>query len=37
MYTNAKLRSSGTTSDFVQGYMNDKVFEKINIKVVISI
>ena len=33
MYTNARLRQS----DFVQNYMNDQFFEKIMIKIVISI
>ena len=32
MYTNARLRSTGTTSDFgsrfTDNYMNDKTFEK---------
>ena len=37
MDTNARFRSAGTTSDFVQNYMNDKIFEKTNIKIVISI
>ena len=37
MHTNARLRSTGTTSDFVQNYMNDQFFEKIMIKIVISI
>ena len=37
MYTNARFRSTATTSDFVQNYVNDKMFEKINIKIVISI
>ena len=41
MYANAKFQSIGTTSDFgtkfTQNYLNDKNFEKINIKIVISI
>ena len=41
MYTNARFQSVRTTSDFgtrfVQKYMNDKTFEKANIKMVISI
>ena len=41
MYANARFLSIGTTSDFgtkfLQNYMNDKAFEKINIKIVISI
>ena len=41
MYTNTRFRSTGATLDFVtkfvQNYMNDKGFEKINIKIVISI
>ena len=37
VYTNARFQSTGTTLDFVQNYMNDKMFEKINIKIVISI
>ena len=41
MYTNAKFQSVGTTSDFRtkfnQNYLNDKTFEKINIKIVIRI
>ena len=37
MYTNARFWSTGTTSDFVQNCMNDKIFEKINIKIVIGI
>ena len=32
MYTNARFRSTGITSDFVQNYVNDKISEKINIK-----
>ena len=28
---NARFWSFGTTSDFVQNYVNDKIFEKINI------
>ena len=33
MHTNARFRSTGTTlSNFVQNYMNDKTFKKINIK-----
>ena len=41
MYTNARFQSVGTTSDFwaklAQNYVNDKTFEKINIKIVINI
>ena len=41
MDTNARFWSTGTTSDFVtkyfQYYMNNKTFEKINIKIVMSI
>ena len=41
MYTNTRFRSTETTSDFgtkfVHNYMNGKTFEKINIKIVISI
>ena len=37
MYTNARFQSTETTSDFGQNYMNDKIFEKIIIKIVISI
>ena len=41
MYRNARFQSRGTTSDFgtkfCQNYMNDKNFEKLNIKIVISI
>ena len=41
MYTNTRFQSTGTALDFgtkfVQNYMNDKTFEKINIKIVISI
>ena len=41
MYTNARFQSIGTTSDFAtkfaQNDMNDKPFERINIKIVISI
>ena len=41
MNTNARFRSTGTTTDFAtkffQYYMNNKTFEKINIKIVISI
>ena len=37
MYTNARFQSTGTTSDFVQNYVNDKSFEKTNIKIIISI
>ena len=41
MHPNAKFQSAGTTSDFgtkfAQNYMNDKTFEKINIKIVINI
>ena len=33
MYTNTRFQSTGTTSDFVQTYMNDKSFAKINIKI----
>ena len=37
IYTNFRFQSAGTTSDFVQNYINDKTFEKMNIKIVISI
>ena len=41
MYTNTRFQSTGAASDFgtkfVQNYMNDLTFEKINIKIVISI
>ena len=41
MYTNARFQSIGTTSDFetkfAQNYMNDKTFQKLNIKNVTSI
>ena len=41
MYKYARFQSTGTTSDFetkfVQNYMNDRTFEKINFKIVISI
>ena len=41
MHTNARFHSIGTTSDFgtkfAQNCMNDKIFEKINIKIVVSI
>ena len=41
MYTIARYQLIGTTSDFgtkfPQNYMNNKTFEKINIKIVISI
>ena len=41
MYTNARFQSIRTTLDFgtkfAQNYMNDKTFEKINIKIVINI
>ena len=41
MFINARFQSFGTTSDFwtkfTQNYMNDKTFENINIKIVISI
>ena len=37
MYTNARFRSTGTTLDFVQKNMTDENFEKIDIKIVISI
>ena len=37
IYTNGIFWSIGTTSDFVQNCMNDKIFEKINIKIVIGI
>ena len=41
MYANARFRSTGATSDFgtilAQNYMNEKTFEKINNKIVISI
>ena len=41
MYANARFQSTGTTSDFgtkfAQNYMNDNTFEKINIKIIISI
>ena len=40
MCTNARSQSSGTTSDFgtrfAENYMNDKIFEKVNIIIVIS-
>ena len=36
MHTNARFWSTGTTSDFVQNYMN-QFFEKIIIKIKISI
>ena len=41
MHANTRFQSIGTTSDFVtkfpQNYMTDKTFEKINIKIIISI
>ena len=41
MYTNTRFWSTGTASDFgtkfVQNYLNDKTFEKINIKIAVSI
>ena len=41
MYTNSRFQSTGATSDFgtkfAQNYMNDKLFEKIIIKIEISI
>ena len=41
MYTNARFQSVGTTPDvgtiFAQNYVNDKTFEKINIKIIINI
>ena len=41
MYTNTRFQAIGTTSDFGtkfgQNYVNDKIFEKLNIKIVISI
>ena len=41
MYANARFRSTGARSDFgtilAQNYMNEKTFEKINNKIVISI
>ena len=41
MYTNARFQSIGKTSDFgtkfTQNYIKDKNFEKINMKIVISI
>ena len=41
MYTNARFESVGTTSNFwtkfAQNYVNDKTFEKINIKIVKNI
>ena len=41
MYTNARFQSVAKASDFgtkfAQKYMNDKTFEEINIKIVISI
>ena len=41
MYTNARFQSIGNASDFwtkfAQNYVNDKSFEKINIKIVINI
>ena len=41
MYTNARFQSVGTTPDFwtkfAQNYVNDKTFERINIKIVINI
>ena len=41
MYTNTKFWSTGTASDFgtkfVQNYLNDKTFEKINIKIAVGI
>ena len=41
MYTNSRFQSIGATLDFgtkfAQNYMNDKLFEKIIIKIEISI
>ena len=41
MYANARFRSTGATSDFgtilARNYMNEKTFEKINNKIVVSI
>ena len=41
IYTNTRFPSTGTISDFgtkfAQNYMTDKTFEKINIKIAISI
>ena len=41
MYRNAGFQSIETTSDsgtkFAKNYMNDKTFEKVNIKIVIGI
>ena len=41
IYTNTRFPSTGTISDFGtkfgQNYMTDKTFEKINIKIAISI
>ena len=41
IYTNTSFPSTGTISDFgtkfAQNYMTDKTFEKINIKIAISI
>ena len=41
MYTNTRFWSTGTASDFgtkfAQNYLNDKTFEKINIKIAVSI
>ena len=41
MYTIAKFQSIGTTSDFgtkfAENYMNNKTFEKRNIKIEISV
>ena len=34
MYTNARFWSTVTTSDLHKNHMNDKIFEKINIKIV---
>ena len=41
MHTNSRFQSTWTTSDFgttfAQSYINEKAFEEINIKIVISI
>ena len=41
MYAKGRFQSIGSTSDFgtkyPQNYMNDKIFEKMNIKIVVSI
>ena len=36
MHRNPRFRSTGTTSDFIQNYMTDRNFKKINIKIAIS-